>query len=314
AAAAPSNKRGATLGATTVVVATAGPLAPELMTALGQRAHAEALGDVQLAVVGAGARIDRQALATLAQRGQGRRWLASSPADARRVIGEELGSAGRTVARAVRVGIRLAPGVRLVEVVGSHPLAVVDREQARAAEAAIDKRLSDVTGIAMDRGADDEGIQIMIPAFMAGDDHAILLDVVVPGPGPVLDVRLRWKDLLRMDNAEAQASLTLPSGKDQATPLALNVVENRAAMVASEALLAAARDVARHQPAAAAPVLSNARRELDALARRAPTVRQQTRVVDHYEALIREAPAWIEDDAARDEMVRALESTGRTLR
>jgi len=314
AATTPANKKGVTLGASTVLVATAGPLAPALVTSFGARAHAEALGDIQLSAVGAGGRVDRGGLATLAQRGQGRRWLAASPADARRVIGDELGSAGRTVARAVRVGIRLAPGVKLVEVVGSHPLAVADRKEAREAEAAIDKQLADRTGIAADRGQDEDGIQIVIPAFMAGDDHTILLDVVVPGPGPVLDVHLRWKDLLRMDNVEAQASLSLPAGKDQATPIALNVVENRAAMVASEALLAAARDVARQQPGAAQPLLSNARRQLDELARRAPTVQEQTRVVDHYEALIREAPAWIQDDAAREEMVRALESTGRMLR
>jgi len=306
--------KGYELGASAVVLASAGPIGPDVAQAIARRAHAEALDDVQLSLVGAGARVDRDALGELAQRGQGRRWIAATAADARRVVGDELASAGRTVARALRLRIRLAPGVQLVEVLGSHPLTNVDTTRTREAERAIDQRLERDTGIRADRGEDEDGIQIVIPAFMAGDDHTILLDVVAPGPGPVLDVHARWKDLVRMDNVEAHASLTLPSGADQASPLALNVVENRAAMLASQALLDVARLVAAGDPQAAQPRLSNVRAELDHLARRAPAARDEVRLVDRYQTLLQQAPAWMQDEEARDEVMRALESSWRTLR
>ncbi|MGE3632990.1 MAG: hypothetical protein AB7P00_24040, partial [Sandaracinaceae bacterium] len=40
-----------------------------------------------------------------------------------------------------------------------------------------------------------------VPAFYADDAHRILLDVVVPGPGPVADGQVRFMDLLRLGNA-----------------------------------------------------------------------------------------------------------------
>jgi hypothetical protein len=51
-------------------------------------------------------------------------------------------------------------------------------------------------GIRADRGSDEDGIKIVIPAFYADDTHAILLDLVVPRPGPVLEVSAKYKDLV----------------------------------------------------------------------------------------------------------------------
>jgi hypothetical protein len=258
----------AALGANVVVLATANAAA--LPSELATRAHAEALQNVQLAVITTahGADAGDDGGAGLAAAGQGRRWLVARPEDASRVMTQELGAAGRAVARAVRLRIRLAPGVKLVAVLGSHPLALPETTRVREAERAIDRKVAETTGIREDRGADEDGIQIVIPAFMADDDHPILLDVVVPGPGPVLDVRARFKDLVRMQNGETQASLALESGAGQTSRLTLNVVENHAAHVVATALREAARALASGDPGTAAMRLEGAQQALLRLAAR----------------------------------------------
>jgi hypothetical protein len=61
------------------------------------------------------------------------------------------------VARAVRLRIRLAPGVQLVSVLGARRLDELHAEQVRTAEQRIDQRVSRALGIAADRGEDEEG-------------------------------------------------------------------------------------------------------------------------------------------------------------
>ena len=263
----------AALGAHVVVLATA--RAAALPSELTTRAHAEALRNVQLAVVttARGADAGPDGSAALAAAGQGRRWVVARPEEAGRVVTQELGAAGRAVARAVRLRIRLAPGVKLVAVLGSHPLAVPETARVREAERAIDRKVAETTGIREDRGADEDGIQIVIPAFMADDDHPILLEVVVPGPGPVLDVRARFKDLVRMQNGETQASLALESGASQATRLTRNVVENHAAHVVATALREAATALAGGDPGMATTRLEAAQGALARLALASPGAR-----------------------------------------
>ena len=103
--------------------------------------------------------------------------------------------------------IRLAPGVQLVDVIGSQRLDEGRAQEVRDAEQSIDQRLSRNLGIETDRGLDEEGIQMVIPSFYADDAHVVLLDVVAPGPGPVADVTVRYKDLVHMKNGVARAHL-----------------------------------------------------------------------------------------------------------
>ena len=63
---------------------------------------------------------------------------------------------------------------------GSERLDNLAATRVKAAERSLDVRISKNLGIQQDRGDDEEGIQIVIPAFHAGDSHVILLDVVVP--------------------------------------------------------------------------------------------------------------------------------------
>ena len=258
----------AAMGADLVVVAT-----PTLggMDGFVDRAHAEALGGVHLSAMGVGKRVDLGALRTLALAGQGRAALVHSPAEAGGVAESELAAAGRVVARAVRLRVRLGDGVRLVSVLGSRRLDERDADKVRAAEKKIDLEVERSTGIDADRGADEDGIQIVIPAFMAGDDHVILFDVVVEKPGLIMDVRARFKDLVRLGNGEVSASLSLSAeGAGRTSPRAeqVNVTRNLAARKTSDALVLAARMVRAGELARGREAVAAGRADVERLALR----------------------------------------------
>jgi len=213
------------LGSSAVILITDQPLATD-SAALGRLAHRSALKGVTISVIGVGERIGLDELENLALAGQGHRRLLHVPGEATAVVERELAAVGRAVARAVRLRIRLAPGVELIDVLGSHRLDVAAAERVRQAEQSIDRRLSKNLGITADRGDDEDGLQIIIPSFYAGDSHVVLLDVVAPGPGPLVDVRVRYKDLVYFENGVARSRLTLDRGVREAGPLERNVFKN----------------------------------------------------------------------------------------
>ncbi len=116
---------------------------------------------------------------------------------------------GRVVARLVRVDIRLAPGVVAQRVVGSRVLTGVETRAVRKREQAIDRNLARVAGVQADRKDDGQGMTMLIPAFLGTDSHYIDILLTVPGPGPVADVVVDYKDLIRMTNAKAMARAAL---------------------------------------------------------------------------------------------------------
>ena len=186
----------------------------------------------------------------------------------------ELQAAARATARALRLNIRLAPGVKLIGIANSHRLAEPQADKLRATEQAIDRRLAENLGIAADRGEDDEAIQIVIPNFYAGDDHVILLDLLVDGPGPLAEVTLRYKDLRRLTNGTARASLALANGRESAGPLEWNVFKNRLAADFSQRLRGVARLLATGQAQAAATALAHMRDLLRGLRLERPALAQ----------------------------------------
>ena len=101
------------LGTSLVLVATTRALGNDL-GALSQLAHQSAVGGVSLSAVGVGDSIDRGELEQLALSGQGRRYFLEQSADANRIVDQELAATSRAVARALRLRIKLADGVRLV--------------------------------------------------------------------------------------------------------------------------------------------------------------------------------------------------------
>lgn len=234
----------AVFGSSLVLLITAG-IDDAQLPALQSIAHRNAVGGIALSVVdtGAGGALGTgsPALERLVAAGQGQRRAMTQPDDAARVINAELHAASRAVARAARLRIRLGPGVQLVDVLGSERLEEPQAERVREAEQSIDQRLARNLGIRADRGEDEDGIQIVIPNFHAGDSHVILLDLLVDGPGTVADVTLRYKDLVHLKNGVARAQLKLPGGDRRPGPLQRNVLKNRVAFELAQAAREASR-------------------------------------------------------------------------
>jgi hypothetical protein len=244
----------APLGSSGLVLISASALGEEL-AGLEARLHRGAVAGVPASVFGVGARIGTRALTRLALAGQGNQRLIASSEDAARAVDQELSAVARVVARAVRLRMRLAPGVQLVGVLGSKRLDELHAEQVRQAEQHIDQRVAQALGIAADRGDDDEGIQVIIPSFYAGDSHLILLDVVVPGAGPVLELSVRYKDLIELDNAVLRESLALSNQELARGPLQQQVLESLLAHELADQLDLAGRRVGAGDSAGAARLL-----------------------------------------------------------
>jgi len=250
----------AVLGSSLVMLVSVDGIGAQTRGDLQTLAHASAVAGMPVSVVAlAGANASDLEAITLA--GQGRIRTLGTPADAAQLIDRELHSASRTVARAVRLRIQLDPNVKLVNVIGSRPLDEQDAERVREAEQSIDARLSRTWGIEADRGEDEDGIQIVIPGLAAGENHVVLLDVVVEGPGAVADVQVRYKDLVQMRNGVVRASLSLDeanSARVAQGPLERNVLKNLLAIELAGAARRAARGLANGDPRVAYIELSNA--------------------------------------------------------
>ncbi len=248
----------AVLGSSLVLLVTGSSLAEDLAE-LERMAHRNAVGGVTLSVVSLVAREDLEQIDRLVAAGQGNRRILGTATAADSLIDRELHAASRAVARAVRLRIRLAQGVKLVDVIGSRRLRDSRAQLVREAEQAIDRRLARNLGIQLDRGEDEEGIQIVIPNFYAGDTHTILLDVVAEGPGPVADVTVRYKDVIHLKNGVARANLTVGGGQAAAGPLEMNVLKNLVAQEFARQARQVGRTLAEGDPRTAAQRLASLR-------------------------------------------------------
>jgi len=306
----------APLGAKLVLLISAGRFAAPI-AALETRIHGWAAEGISLTGIGVGTDIDADALARLARAGQGRRRLVTDIRAARRVMEQELAASGRVVARAVRLRLRLAEGVKLVRILDSRPLQEHEAEVVRQAEAAIDLKVSQSLGIEADRGEDEDGLQTVIPAYYAGDDHVILLDVVVPGPGPIADLQVRYKDLVNLRNAVARSSLALANGPRSDGPLCLAVRKNRLAHDVAAALLEASKYLDRQQPALARAVLDRAvtaitrlRVEVAGLSDD-PELARDAWMLARYEQAMSARETWPDENTTREHLVHSLAFAGR---
>ncbi len=253
----------APLGSSTVILVT-----PALSDAdsreLESVAHVGALAGVNTTVLALGSGAPLAPLERLALAGQGRRRVLDEARDADRIVRDEIAAVSRVVARAVRLRIRLADGVQLVGVLGSRSLDERRAARVRQQEQAIDRSLAARLGIASDRGDDEDGIQIVVPAFYADDAHRVLLDLVVSGPGPVADVQVRFKDLLRLGNGTLTDRLVLNRGASTRGPAQRRVYAEGLAFDLASALRAAAAELDAGRPDGARATLDSARARLDA--------------------------------------------------
>lgn len=268
----------ATLGAGLVLVVTPG-LSDADGASLSDLAHVAALGGVTTSVVGLGTGAALEPLDAVAFAGQGRRSVLDSTSAATGAVSREIEAVSRIVARSIRLRIRLAPGVQLVGVLGSYRLDDARAARVVEAENAIDRELAARLGITSDRGEDEDGMQIVIPAFYADDSHVILLDVVAP-PGPIADVRARYKDLLHLRNESANGAFELARGTDERGPLELNVLENVVAFEIGTALDDASRMVASGDRAGAERRIDEARAMVAGLEERIPELGRSGRLDD----------------------------------
>lgn len=250
----------AVLGSSLVLLVSADGIEQESVDSVEILAHRSAVAGMPLSVVTL-AGVNSSDLEAITLAGQGRLLAFDTPAEAGPLVDKELHAASRTVARAVRLRIQLAPGVQLVDVIGSRKLDELDAERVREAEQSIDQRLSRNWGIQADRDEDEDGIQIVIPAMAAGESHVVLLDVVVDGPGSVADVQVRYKDLVQMSNGVARASLALAdadAARQVQGPLERNLLKNLLAFEISEAARRSGRALASGDALQARAELSNA--------------------------------------------------------
>ncbi|UJR82035.1 hypothetical protein [Sandaracinus amylolyticus] len=241
--------------------------------------HAGALAGVPTTALALDAAAPLAALDRIALTGQGRRRALVDDADAERAVRDELEIASRVVARAVRVELRLAEGVQLVDVVGSRPLDDERTARAREAERTVDRELASSLGITADRDDAGEGVVIYVPAFHAGASHAVLLDLLVSGPGPVLEADVRFKDLVRLRNGRATGALSIARGRPERGPAELRVLARLVSTEIATALDEAADHLERGDHAAARDRASQARARLDGAIAAHPELARDTTLI-----------------------------------
>lgn len=179
------------------------------------------------------------------------------------LVASELSSLARVVARLVRVNIRLARGVHALRILGSRQLTEEEVQDVKAREQATDRQLAATLGVTADRGDDDDGLQTVIPYFYGGDSHVILVELYIEQPGAVADVSLRYKDMVRLGNAEVHASAMLSATPRADSMQQREVLRNAQQFNLASSLRQAAALLARGQAAAARRTLEEARDSLE---------------------------------------------------
>ncbi|MBT5231960.1 MAG: VWA domain-containing protein, partial [Methylococcales bacterium] len=215
----------APLGASLVILITPNDLMRQVKP-LVELAHASAVQGIPHSVIGVGHQVNQRAIDQIILAGQGNRRLLTEVAEAKGLVSREMNAISRVIARAIRLNIRLLPKVKLVGILGSEKLSQKRADRVRAMENSIDLRLAKNLGIKSDRGKDDAGIQIVIPAFYSNDEHVILLDVVTESAQAIADVEIKYKDLVFSKNNVMTVRYALPNTPMVAGALQKNVVKN----------------------------------------------------------------------------------------
>ena len=205
----------------------------------------------------------------------------ADPEDVLTAIDAELESLSRVIARLLRLNVRLSPNVEAIRVLGSRVLGQREVVQVKAREETTDRQLSRALGVKADRGDDDDGIQTVIPYFYGGDAHVVLIELWVTKPGPVADVTLKFKDMVRLANGTARASAALGRLPRPETPAERAVKKN----VSGFAFAAALDEAAGHSRAGR---FDAARRALRAAA---PSSAQDRRIASRFQALLEQRPS-----------------------
>lgn len=168
---------------------------------------------IQTSAFGLGADYDGALMSQIASDGAGGYYYVSSPDQIALALSTELEKRLDPVALGVEVRVRLKPDVKLLSVYGSRRLGKDEAAKVRAQETSVDVVAAKKNGIARDREDDAEGgMRFFMPAFGRDDAHAILLSLDLPpgaGERGIATVEVKYKDLLRHDNAVEEKPLRL---------------------------------------------------------------------------------------------------------
>jgi len=254
--------------------------------------------------IGLGTDFDEETMLTIAREGSGSYQFVRRAADIDEILTDELESRLQSVAQALRVRVVLGPGVVAQHVYGSRLLSDEEHAQVRTTEVATDARLAQELGITRNRRREeDEGLRIHIPTFRRGDQHAIVMELSVPGGrarslAGVARVLLDYKDLATRQNAQIARSVTAERTSDRESVVASTrrtVKRTVLAFQAGDALQRAADSLATGDADAARRALAERRAVLEAAAStwRDRSLAADASMLSRYERVLAAAwPSW----------------------
>ncbi len=162
----------------------------------------------------------------IAQAGHGNAYQMNEMNEFSSKIEEELKQNAKIIARLLRLNIRLAKNAQVIRILGTKRLDEEEVVRVKKREVAMDQALSKAFGVKANRGEDDDGLQVVIPYFYGKDQHLISVLLWVEGAGEIADVELKYKDLIKLENAQISKNLSLSTQKTELNLLNLAVLEN----------------------------------------------------------------------------------------
>jgi Ca-activated chloride channel homolog len=218
---------------------------------------------VQTSTFGLGPEYDGALMSAIAEDGAGGYYYLRDADQIAPALGTELDKRLDPAATAVEVRVRLKKGIDLLKVYGSRRLSEAEAGRVRAQEVAADQQAEKRDNIKSDRKDDvDGGMRFFIPAFAAGDSHALLLQLRAGagvGKAPLALVELKYKDRISKKNVTEEFPIEIAwADSDAASGATLDPSVSRAVQgfAAGEALALAAARVAQNDRQGAITLLT----------------------------------------------------------
>jgi len=218
---------------------------------------------VQTSTFGLGAEYDGALMSAIAEDGAGGYYYLRDAAQIAPALSTELDKRLDPAATAVEVRVRLKKGFDLLKVYGSRRLSQAESQRVRAQEVAADNQAAQRDGIKQDRKDDVEGgMRFFIPAFAAGDSHALLFQLRAQagvGKAPLALVELKYKDRISKKNVIEEMPVEIAWADSDAASAATidpSVARTMQGFAAGEALALAAARVAQNDRQGAITLLA----------------------------------------------------------
>ncbi|WP_272459980.1 vWA domain-containing protein [Polyangium jinanense] len=206
---------------------------------------------IQTSTFGLGADYDGALMSAIAEDGAGGYYYLRDAAQIAPALGTELDKRLDPAATAVEVRVRLKKGFDLLKVYGSRRLSEAEAQRVRAQEVAADEQAAKRDNIKQDRKDDSEGgMRFFIPAFAAGDSHALLFQLRAGagvGKSQLALVELKYKDRISKKNVTEEFPIDIEwADSDAASGATIDgsVARTIQGFAAGETLARAAQNVA----------------------------------------------------------------------